>query len=468
MEKQMGERLLEEKVITQAQLAKALARQRFHGGRLGRNLAALGFITSEELDSFFSRHPAAPENTKQTGLELTFIADLVLKHALFKGEFTLPDMSEVIKLPISVVDDAIELLRRNNLVEVKGAAQYAKVTYQFALTEQGKNRAAELVEMCRYVGPAPVPLEDYTRMAEFQTIKNIVVTDESVKKAFSHLIIKEKLLKRLGPAISSGKAIFLYGPAGNGKTTIAEVIGNVLPGTIYMPYALIVGGQIISVFDPVNHIPAKPEKVGERIDQRWLLIRRPVIMAGGELTLKMLELEFSPAAKFYIAPLQMKANNGLFIVDDFGRQQIPPQSLLNRWVVPLERRVEFLTLHTGMKFDIPFDQLTIFATNIEPRKLVDEAFLRRIRYKIKIDHPSEDEYRAIFERVCESNMMEFDEGVLDYLMDNYYMRLGVSLNACHPRDLIDHIIDDAHYYNHPPKLTREQIDTAWQNYFVEM
>jgi len=466
MEKQLGERLLEENVITEPQLAKALERQRIHGGRLGHNLAALGFITTEALSEFFRRHPNAPDSVKDTGLELAFISDLIMKHAIFKGEFTIPDIADSIKLPISIVDTAIETLRRDKLVEVKGATQYARVTYKFAITEQGKSRASELLEICRYVGPAPVPLEDYRSMAEMQTIKNIVVTDDSVKKAFSHLIIKEDLVRRLGPAISSGRAIFLYGPPGNGKTTIAEVIGNVLPGSIYVPYAIIVEGQIISIYDPVTHIPASPER--DRLDTRWLLVRRPVVMTGGELTLRMLDLEFNPVAKFYVAPLQMKANNGLFIVDDFGRQQIQPQNLLNRWIVPLERRVDFMTLHTGMKFDIPFDQLTIFATNIEPRKLVDEAFLRRIRYKIRIDHPVEKEYMAIFKKVCESNVIEFKEEVFNYLLSNYYKRLGVKFNACHPRDIIDHIIDDAHYYNHAPKLTREVLDRAWENYFVEM
>jgi predicted ATPase with chaperone activity len=322
--------------------------------------------------------------------------------------------------------------------------------------------------MCRYVGPAPVILGEYTKMVELQTIKNIVVSEESVKRAFSHIIISERLLKRLGPAISSGKAMFIYGPPGNGKTVIAETIGKVLPETVYIPYSLIVGGQIITVFDPVSHIPATPEKEADAVDHRWLLIRRPTIMTGGEFTLRTLDLDFNNISKFYEASLQLKANNGLFIVDDFGRQQLDPQDLLNRWIVPLERRTDFLTLHTGMKFSIPFDQLVIFSTNIEPKNLVDEAFLRRIRYKIKIDHPTEEEYEEIFKRVCESNGITFEKEVFDYLMNNFYNELGVRLNACHPRDLIDHIIDDAHYYNHTAQLTKEAIAAAWENYFVEM
>jgi predicted ATPase with chaperone activity len=467
---QLGQKLLKEKVVTEEQLERAIERQRLQGGRLGHNLVALGFVTPEELSTFFKKYPGAPRTAADTGLELSFVADLILKHVLFIGEFRLADIAERVKLPMPIVDTAVEVLRREKFVEVKGAADYAKVSYHFNVTGHGKNRAAELLDVCRYIGPAPVPLDEYKKIVELQTIKNIVVSEESVKRAFSHLIMSESLLKRLGPAISSGKAMFIYGPAGNGKTTIAETIGKILPDTVYIPHALIVGGQIITVFDPVNHIPAKrePEKAANDVDHRWVLIRRPAIMTGGELTLRTLDLDFNHISKFYEASLQLKANNGLFIVDDFGRQQIEPQNLLNRWIVPLERRTDFMTLHTGMKFDIPFDQLVIFATNIEPKKLVDEAFLRRIRYKIKIDHPTEEEYEAIFKRVCESNGIAFKKDVFDYLMRNFYRKLGIRLNACHPRDLIDHIIDDAHYYNCTAQLTKEGIGNAWENYFVEM
>ena len=465
---QIGQKLIKENVITEEQLEKAVARQRLRGGRLGHNLVALGFITPEELNTFFKRYPKSPKSVKDTGLELSFIADLIMKHILFMGDFKLTDIARLVKLPISIVDAAVEILRRDKFVEVRGATEYAKITYNFTMTGQGKNKATELLDICRYVGPAPVTLRDYTEMVESQTIKNIVVSEESVKEAFSNIIISENLLKRLGPAISSGKAMFIYGPPGNGKTTIAEIIGKVLPGTVYMPYSLIVGGQIICIFDPVSHIPTENGREEETVDQRWVLVRRPAIMTGGELTLKTLDLDFNPIAKYYEASLQMKANNGLFIVDDFGRQQVDPQHLLNRWIVPLERRTDFMTLHTGMKFNIPFDQLVIFSTNIEPKHLVDEAFLRRIRYKIKIDHPLEKEYKAIFKKVCESNGVLFRRDIYDYLMENYYKRLNVKLNACHPRDLIDHIIDDSHYYNQTAQLTKEGIDIAWENYFVEM
>jgi len=462
----LGESLLKKKLINRDQLDKALERQKIRGGRLGQNLIALGFIREEELATVFNKVPPAPRKLRETGLDLEFVANLTLKHALFLGEFRLPEISNRLKLPNSIVEKGLDELRQKRLIDVSRADLLAKLTYHYRITDDGKRRAGELLDVCRYTGPAPVLLDDYRKMVAAQTVKNILVNPEKVDQAFAHLTVNHRLLSRLGPAVSSGKAIFLYGPAGNGKTTIAETIGEILPDTIFIPHAILVGGELVTVFDPVNHVPVPDGEWKQIYDHRWVHIRRPVVMTGGELTLRMLDLEFNPVSKFYDAPLQLKSNNGLFIVDDFGRQQMPPDNLLNRWIVPLERRTDFLNLHTGMKFDIPFDQLVLFSTNLEPRTLVDEAFLRRIRYKIKIDHPSEQEYEEIFKRVCKSNEIKFKQDVFDFLLDLYH-RLDVKLNSCHPRDLIDQIVDSAHYHCIAPELTKKNVNEAWENYFVE-
>jgi len=476
MNKFLGEKMLEQQVVTRRQLREALGRQRLHGGRLGQNLIALGHLTEDQLGAFFHRTPRAPACLEDTGLTLEFIADLSIKHILHLGEFRLADLGTCLGLPATILDEVIELLRREKLVEVRSASQFVKSSFRFIITETGKVRAGELLEICRYTGPAPVTLEQYREMVEGQSIRNILVDEPAVRAAFNEIVISDQLVQRLGPAVSSGAPIFIYGPAGNGKTTIAEAIGNALPETIYLPFSIIVGGQIIGVFDPVNHTPAEDsaQTVASDLDgqadqdRRWVKIRRPVIITGGELTLRMLDLEFNTIAKFYEAPLQMKANNGMFIIDDFGRQQISPQQLLNRWIVNLDRQIDFLSLHTGMKFEIPFDQLVVFATNLEPRTLVDEAFLRRIRYKIKIDHPSEEEYRAIFRKVSEINGISFREDACDYLLEHWYRRRGMPLNACHPRDLVGHILDHSRYAGKSPELSRESLRQACENYFVDM
>ena len=466
-EQRIGKKLIEEEIITKEQLEQALLRQNSDGGRVGDNLIALGYLTEDQLSAFFQAKPPTPKSIQDTGLDPSFLADLALKHILFLREFKLADLCERMKLPMSIVDSVVEILQREKFVEVKGASEFARFSYRFGISGPGENRGAELLEMCSYAGPAPVTLEDYRKRTRSQTIGNAVVHQAALAKAFSHLVIDPQLLRRLGPAMTSGRAIFLYGPPGNGKTSIAEAIGNVLPETIYIPHTIYVGGQLISVYDPFTHFPADQE-TADACDERWLLIKRPVIIVGGELTLKTLDLEFNTVSKFYVAPLQIKANNGLFIIDDFGRQQIDPKALLNRWIIPLERRIDFMTIHTGMKFEIPFDQLVIFATNLEPRDLVDEAFLRRIRYKIKVDFPSEPQFETIFRQICGTKNIAFKEEVFQFLKDEYYGKLGVQPCANHPRDLLEHIVDQSRYFRHAPEMSIEGIGDAWENYFVEL
>ena len=464
----MGEKLVQKSKLTYEQLQKALEHQRLNGGRIGNSIVTLGFLTEDEVTEFFRAVPETPDTLEKIDLTYSFIEDLVVKHALNLRIFNITDMCNSTKLPMFIISDAIDVLRKNHFVQVRGAGQLSKLSYSFDLTEAGVKKAKELLSISRYTGPAPVSFRSYRNQVEAQTIKNIYVDEEKIRKAFSEIVISETLLQQFGPAISSGKSIFLYGPPGNGKTTIAEIIGRVMPDTVYVPYAVQVEGEIITVFDSANHVMVNSDDKKESIDQRWVKVKRPVMMTGGEMTLKGLDLDFNSISKFYEAPLQMKANNGIFIVDDFGRQRVDSQELLNRWIVPLERRTDFLTLHTGMKIEIPFDQLVIFSTNLEPKKLVDAAFLRRIRYKIKIGFPKLSEYKQIFIRVCKSNGIIFDEDVFRFLINDLYKKTRRNLCSCHCRDLLDWIVDHAHYRDEKPKLTKEAITASWESYFVEM
>lgn len=413
------------------------------------------------------RSPHPPHSLEASGLTQALVEDLVLKHLLVLGEFRMADVAQRVKLPVSVVEAVLEEQRRENLVEVKGSPNFAKTSYVFRLTEAGQRKGEEALRLCRYAGPAPVSLEDYSEMVQKQTLKGFINGDESLRSALSDLVVDESILRRLGPAMSSGQALFLHGPAGNGKTSIAEAIGRSLPEQVYVPYAVAVGGEIVSVYDPVCHEAIEEPEEAEESDPRWILIRRPVVSVGGELSLDMLDLTFSHSNRYYEASLQMKANNGLFILDDFGRQQSDPVQILNRWVVPLERHVDHMTLDSGMRFVIPFDVLVVFSTDLEPKELVHEAFLRRLRYKIRIERPSKEEYLAIFKKVCRARGVDFCPEAYGYLEEQWYGAQRVRRSACHPRDLIDHIVNCARYYGKVPQLTRENLIAACADYFAQ-
>jgi len=463
----LGERVLNKGLISKNDLKKAIERQRLYGGKIGFNLTELNLITESELSNFFKFTPYEPDNVTETGIELGFIADLILKHCLFLKIFTIEHLTKKTKLSFSVINHIINDLRKDSFIEIaKGDTSFNTSNYEYKMTDSGINRALQVLEECRYVGPAPVSLDEYRYAIEIQTIKNIEVTYEDLKKAFSDIVVSDEKIKTYGSAMNSVKPIFLYGPPGNGKTTIAESIGQSLPGDIYVPYSVLVGNQVIIVYDQVNHKAVDSKEFVDQLDQRWIKIKRPVVMAGGELNLKTLDLDFNPDSKYYEAPLQMKANNGLFIVDDFGRQIVDPQTLLNRWIIPLDRQTDFLTLHTGMKFEIPFDQLVIFATNLPPKKIADDAFLRRLRYKIRIDYPTVGEFQEIFKNICISNRISFNEDAFNHLTDKYE-KSQRKLSCCHPRDLIDQIMDFAHFSRKPPKIMEDSIDKAWEYYFVD-
>jgi hypothetical protein len=416
--------------------------------------------------------PPPPGTIAETGLHPDSLAQLLLK-TLIGGEASGSGLADRLRLPYSVLEALVQHARVEKLIEVRGATGVGTAGYRYVLTDVGRDRAGQFIDVCRYVGPAPVPLAQYNAYVRACMAARPYVDRDRLATGFEHLIVNKGMLDQLGPAVNSGKALFLYGAPGNGKTVVAEGIGRALGSEMYVPHAIDIDGHIITMFDPVTHLPVGATNAPVSViasatqDQRWEKVKRPVIVVGGELTLEMLDLTFNPIAKFYEAPIQMKANGGVFVVDDFGRQRIPPRDLLNRWIVPLESRVDFLTLHTGRKFEVPFNVLIVFATNLKPESLADEAFLRRIPYKILAKNPTLDEYCRIFELNCRKRGLAFDSVMVEYLDRKYYQPRGLQMRACHPRDLIEQVVDMCRYQNREPAITRERLDTACTSYFLE-
>jgi len=416
--------------------------------------------------------PPPPATIAETGLHPDTLAQLMLK-TLIAGEMSGTQLSEKMRLPYSVLDAMIQHARVEKLIEVRGTSGVGSAGYRYTLTDLGRDRATQFMDLNRYVGAAPVPLAQYNAYVRASMAARPWIDRDVLAKGFSELIVNTEMYGKLGPAVNSGKSLFLYGAPGNGKTVIAQGIGRALGTDMHIPHAIDVDGQTITMFDPVNHELTAASSAAESViasalhDRRWEQIRRPVVVVGGELTLEMLDLTFNPIAKFYEAPIQMKALGGVFVVDDFGRQRIPPRDLLNRWIVPLESRVDYLTLHTGRKFEVPFNVFIIFATNLKPESLADEAFLRRIPYKIRAKNPTLEEYSQIFAMNCRRRGLTFDEVMVEYLMRKYYTPRKLQLRACHPRDLIEQVIDQCRYQNREPAVTRDLLDVACGSYFLE-
>ena len=474
----IGELLKAKGIINDQQLEKVLRQQKIAGGRLGDNLVALGYISRENLDSILHEPPPIPKTSEQTGLESNLLLNCLLRTMYVSALQTIPELSEQIKLTRGVVEELLTVAKKDALVEIRGPSAKNFNIMRYALTNGGKERASEALRLCEYIGPIPVPLEAYQLQVQKQTITNEIVSIEKLKKSMSHLVLSEEIVRRLGPASNSGRAILIYGAAGNGKTAMAEALINAFEQPVYIPYCIEADGQIIKIFDPSVHIPVAtdPREVNGHnhpvflphlpYDPRWVRCRRPYIISGGELTLAMLDLDFDPHSKYYEAPLQMKAIGGIFVIDDFGRQRVRPHELLNRWIFPLERKVDYLTLHTGKKFAVLFDQLVIFATNFPPEELMDAAQLRRVHYKIKISPPTADEYQEIFQRVCDSYGLEFSEEIIAYLLNSFYIKHKIPFAGFHPKFIAEHIVAACNYLGTQPRITRQLLTDSLENMVV--
>jgi predicted ATPase with chaperone activity len=428
--------------------------------------------------------PSAPETLQEAGLSISFLNDLILRTLYTRGGMLGLDLARNLCLPFKVIEESLRFLKDEKCLEVVGGDLIGRVSYRFNLTELGRRRAQEAMTHCAYVGPAPVPLEDYVEQAYRQAVTGINCTPEALRASFAHLVIKDDLFNALGPAIVSGKSVFIYGPPGNGKTSIARAIGDFMNnagGEIYIPYAFLAENSIITVYDQAVHQLAEGN-VNDRledneatirrllntgtVDPRWVRIRRPVVVTGGELNLSMLDLRYNADANFYQAPLHLKANGGVFLIDDFGRQLCSPKELLNRWILPLEDRHDYLTVASGKKFEVPFEQLIIFSTNLDPKDLVDDAFLRRIRHKVEVHAPTRDVYERIFSAMSKRLGMASCPEAIDYLYERYYNN-GRCPRASDCRDLLEIVQSICRFRRQPVQLTRGLMVEASASFICE-
>jgi predicted ATPase with chaperone activity len=469
----MQDILIAHGLVTSEDVTVALEVQRAKGGTLSECLVQVGKLKATDLDTVIRSTPKSPRTLADTGLSVSNLLNLMIKAILSHGELTPSGIAETLKLPHRTVQELIFEGEERRLLDLRApAVRDGGAELRYGLTEKGGSWAHDAMQQNQYVGPAPVTLAAFRDQVNRQKIGNERVTREMIDEVFGDLVAPESMVSAIGPAINSGRSILLYGPPGNGKTSIGERIGRIFNDIIYLPYCFEVDGQVVKVFDSALHTPIHSRSGAaddsaslrrEDVDLRWVACRRPFVVAGGELTLEMLDLSFNDLAKYYEAPLHIKALGGIFLIDDFGRQLVSPSALLNRWIVPMESRVEYLKLHTGKSFSIPFDELVIFSTNLSPRKLMDAAFLRRIPYKILVSGPSAEAFHQIFRTVAAKAGVEVDARVIDAIIIELRDRNNFPLASYQPKFIVEQVLAAAKFDGVRPAVTLELIAQAIRN-----
>lgn len=473
----LGDLLIRAKRVTEQDVEAALKRSQDVGGRLGENLVAIGAIDQRTLSNFINRIPAEPADLAATGMDEADLIDLLLKLIYTQRLQTVRHYLDAIKLPYPIVADVVKTAVDRALLQTLGTRRSDNLLdMAYAMTDAGRTWAKNALDRSGYAGPAPVTLDEFVEQTNVQKPTNETITLDRIHIALEGLEMDQSIVEQVGPALNSGRAILMYGPPGNGKTTVALRFASAFHDVVYVPYAVGVEGQTIRVFDPAIHQEVSPANVGEEpssfvrqdeSDKRWVPCRRPFVIVGGELTLEMLDLRYDETGRFYEAPLHMKALGGCFFIDDFGRQLVSPTHLLNRWIVPLEGRYDFLKLHTGKSFRIPFEELVIFSTNLDPEDLMDPAFLRRLPYKIEVGGPDAGRFRRIFQTECERNGMKLTEDLFAYVVNKLRREKQMDLAAYQPRFIVDQVLATCRFLEQPPHFEARYIDYAMDNLRVK-
>lgn len=471
----IGGLLVAKGLVSAEDIDKAILHQRSHGGRLGDSIVALGLMTQAQIEEVLTDAPQAPATVQATGIDPVFLLELTIKGMYAESLETASQLVASLKLSNTIINQLLQVATERKLVEALSSASGGglRAELRYGLTRAGREYAIDALSRSQYFGPAPIPLTDYQDRIVRQRVTNEVVTRQQLDAAFEGLVMPERFVSRLGPAVNSGNAILIYGPAGNGKTTVAEIVGNVFQNVIYVPYCVEIDGEIMKVFDPSVHRVVESgsndrsaaDLRRSRIDPRWVACYRPMVITGGELTIEMLDLKFNSVAKYYEAPLHIKALNGVFLIDDFGRQRAKPEEILNRWIVPLNSRVDYLSLHTGKSAKIPFDEIVIFSTNMHPDDLMDPAFQRRISYKLETVEPPEDLFLEVFAGISAKRGLQLTEDVffqvLQGVRDN-----DAPLAYFQPKFIVEQVLASCKFEGIEPQFTRENIDDALANLFA--